>query len=260
MAKKPSAPSKAPKAPKTPKMPLPDFLSGKTALAIVGALIILATLIYFRQGGETSISGAATTTTIPPIPTLPTTQRTTTTTSASEETTTTTAAATSENTGRLVVALKDEQQNIPGGAVAHRMNLTIEGVEVMRDEGDEWVVLSSEAKTLDVMQYTDSVAIVADAEVEWGTYEKVKLRMATSGGIWITSDIFYIFTPKMYGLVVPEQTTVNHEFNVFADQTLTLILDLDVPASVLRIGADYRLDPVITITEESGVPANATAI
>jgi hypothetical protein len=248
MAKKPSA---------LPKIPSPNLFSSKTMLAIVGALVILATLIYFRQGGETTITGR--TTTIPPMPTLPTTQLTTTTTVSEETATTTTTAASTTNTGRLVIALKDEEQNIPGGAVAHQMNFTIEGVEVMRDENDEWIELSSGAKTLDIMQYTDTVAIVADAVVEWGVYEKVKLLMS-GGDIWITSDIFYIFTPKRYGLVVPEQTTVNHEFNVFADQTLTLILDFDVPASVLRIGADYRLDPVITVTEESGVPENAVAI
>ena len=233
-------------------MDLSMLLSGKRILAIAAALIILTVIVYFRQSSDTTIGGTTTTTqpyTPPPTPSIPTTQPTTTTT------------APTTSTGRLVVALKDEIQNIPGGAKAHQMEITVTGVDVHTegDEGGEWIAVSGETKTLDLLQYTDNVAIVAEADIPEGAYDKVRLMLSDSG-IWITSDIFYIFTPKRYDLVVPEQTTIDHTFNITSGETKTLILDFDVPRSVLRTGIEYSLDPAITVSEQSGIPDNAIEI
>lgn len=241
MAKKPV---KEPKATERsdPIKPSPlslNIISSKYLLAIAIGLVFLIVIIYLRQGAETAI---VTTTTTSPA-TTPTTQPTTTTTLAT--TTTVPAAA-----GRLTISMGSEGNTIAGGSVAHQMEFTITGIDIYNEEGGEggetgkWVDLSVEPITVALVNNTENVT-VAEVDVENGNYEKIKLKMS-DGSIWITNDLFYIYTPKRYDLVVPAQTVVNHAFSI-ESQPLTLILSLDVRSSTSRTGVEYTLGPVITV-------------
>jgi|GEM_PF-3313190 len=259
MAKKPVKPPIKPKTkpktkpkdrPKIPTKPL-GVPSSKYIFLILFILLVAAVVKTLQYFSETSI---VTTTTLPPT--------TITTTTAIAPTTTTTLPAKLE--GRLVIALKDEEHKIPGGSTVHQMEFTVTSVEVYKegDDGDEvgeWIELTAEPKALDLLEYTDNVAVVAEADIEEGTYEKLKIGLS-GGSIWITNDIFYIYTPKKYGLIVPSETTVEHMFNVTGGETLTLVLDFDIEHSVSRVGVDYKLDPKISVTEQTGIPENAVTL
>lgn len=267
MAKKPVKPSiKSKPKPKTKpkdksktkikerlKIPTKTFgvPSSKYIFLILVILLVVAVVKTLQYFSETSV---VTTTTLPP-PTI-----TTTTTIA--PTTTTTLQAKPE--GKLLIALKDEEHKIPGGSTVHQMEFTLTSVEAYKggddeEEAGEWIELTAEPKTLDLLEYTENLAVVAEADVSEGLYERLKLGLS-DGSIWITNDLFYIYNPKKYGLIVPSETTVEHTFNITAGETLTLVLDFDIEHSVSRVGIDYKLDPEISVTEQTGIPENAVTL
>jgi hypothetical protein len=216
---------------KGPVLPA-SAISSKHLLAIAAALIVLVVIIYFRQESETML--VTTTTTMPPIPTVPTTQP--------EQTTTTTTAV--ALIGNLKITLDSESDSIPGGAKAHEMDFIVTGIELYNDAG-EWVEIFAEQTAIGLVDNTESVTIF-DGNAEAGAYEKIRLNM-DGGDIWITNDLFYIYTPKRYDLVVVEQTTVDYDFEI-GSEPLTLDLQFGITDSVIRIGLEYMLDPAITVT------------
>jgi len=229
-----------------PKSILPkDIFSTRYILGILLALVFLAVIINLRYSDETFIE-----------PTTTTIRQTTTTTTYTP--TTTLPTIPQKSTGKLVVALKDEEHKLPGGTIVKSMNFTLTKVSVYSDDG-KWVEVFSGAKVLNLLDYTDTLAIVAEANIEEGTYEKLKLGLS-DGSIWITNTFLYIYTPKKYIMAVPTEKTVDHIFKITPDDTLTLILDFDIESSVSRTGEGYLMDPKISVVVRSGVPDNVIKI
>lgn len=222
----------------------------KLLLLFVFVFIVVFAILY-KFPFEIEIS--PTTTTIAPL--------TTTTTTAAPPTTTVPVAE-----GTLIIAFKDEDQKIPGGAVLKSMNFTVTGIEVYGEadeksgeEAGEWVSILDEEKTLDLLKYTTTYAKIAEKEIDAGSYDKIKI-MLSDGSVSLVHTLVGIYRPKVYTLSVQEETTVDHEFNITAGSTLTLILDFDVRYSVMRVGAGYSLTPIIIVSEQSGSATNMEEI
>lgn len=219
-----------------------DLKFGKnlnTVLLIAFALIVITAIMY---NFPFEIPYATTTTTIAPTTTIPTT-------------TTTTLPPTPK--GTLIIALKDEDHKLPGGAVVKSMNFTVTGVGVYSD--GEWMSVLDGQKTLDLLKYTTTFAKAAEKEIDAGGYEKIKVELS-DGTVSIVHTAVGIYRPKTYNLIVQEETTVEHEFNIIDGGTLTLVLDFDVENSVRRAGLGYSLTPVITVTEQVGIAENMEEI
>jgi hypothetical protein len=183
----------------------------------------------------------------------------------SQPTTTTAYTVPPAQKGTLVIALKDEDHKIAGGAVVKSMNLTLTDVEVYYNKTDntgktgEWVQLINGIKTLDLLKYTTNFAKVAQKDVDAGSYEKIRLKFS-SGSISITSTLLFIYSPRKYDLTVPSETVINHAFNVSSGGTLTLILDFDVENSITHTADGYSMTPIIKVSEQTGEASNLVAV
>jgi len=189
--------------------------------------------------------------------TTPTTTTTTTQPTATTLPPTTTTIPVSK--GTLIIAFKDEDQKIPGGAVLKSMNFTVTGIEVYNEPDDEWTSVLDGEKTLDLLKYTTTYAKIAEKEIDAGGYDKIKL-MFSDGSISLVHTLLGIYNPKVYTLSVQEETTVDYEFNITDGSTLTLILDFDVKYSVMRVGVGYSLTPIIDISEQFSSATNMEEI
>lgn len=161
--------------------------------------------------------------------------------------------------GTLIIAFKDEDQKIPGGAVLKSMNLTVTGIEVYDESDDEWMSVLEGEKTLDLLKYTTTLAKIGEREIDAGAYSKIKLGFSDSS-VSLTNTFLYIYRPKVYDLIVPDETIVEYEFNITDGGTLTLTLDFDVPNSVSHIAEGYIMDPVIVVSEEDDRAENMEEI
>jgi len=204
-------------------------------LAFALILFVAISISFYMRSSETSLFPPTTTiptTTIPTTTTLPPTPK-----------------------GTLIIALKDEDQKIPGGALLKNMSFTVSGVEIYSDDTEEWMSVLAEEKTLDLLKYTTTYAQIVEEEIEADAYDKIKLSL-DPGEVTLVHTIVGVYRPKTYDLIVQEETTIDHEFNITEGQTLTLVLDFDIPNSVMRTGVGYLLTPVITVTEEIGQAEN----
>jgi hypothetical protein len=210
----------------------------KTIMLAVCAMFAVFLLIYLLPtlvGNGRSLEGKVT----PPTTTQPATEQ----------------AAT---TGTLVIALKDEDHKLPGGAVVKSMNFTVAGVDVHAKSGG-WTQLASDSRKLDLLKYTTTYAVVAKEDIDAGSYDKVRLKLS-NGSVSIVHTLLGIYSPKVYGLDVPAETDVAHEFNITAGQTLTLVLDFDIENSLVRTSDVYTLTPVIKVSQAAGELENTEAV
>jgi len=181
----------------------------------------------------------------------------------------------SVKTGMLVIALKDEQHNIPGGTTILNLTLRIDGItahyvettEGYNETGNEtgkWITVSTEPKTLDLLQYTDVLAIVGEKELDAGKYTQLRLNI-TEANITIKNSFFYIYTSKTYQMEIPsEELKLINQFTVDSARTTVLTLDFDVENSVTHTADGYLLKPVVKMTEEKMEhekrPSNSTIV
>lgn len=216
----------------------------KLIAIVVFAMVIISSVIYGQYVAYLESTG--------------TSPRTTTTTTTSPQTATTASTVQPAQKGTLVIALKDEDHKIPGGAVVKSMNFTLTDVEVYYNKTNntaKWVQLINGIKTLDLLKYTTNFAKVAQMDVDAGSYDKIRLKFS-SGSISITSTLLYIYNPRKYDLTVPSETVVNHAFNVSSGGTLTLILDFDVENSIMHTADGYSMTPIIKVSEQTGTATN----
>lgn len=212
--------------------PTPKYL-----WAFIVILISIVFLTFFLTGFK-------------PKPTIPTT---TTTTSVITTTTTQTPPVIS---GDLLVSVKDVPQRVSRIGTVTALELKITKIEIHEAGKNEtndttgWVTIFEGTKTVDLIQYTDAIAIVGQKELDPGKYTQIRLMLDDSS-IKIYNMYIEIYN-KTFSLKVPsKELKLVHPFEIQANKTLSLILDFDIEGSLDREPpSTYILKPVVKISEE----------
>lgn len=237
---------KSKKMTKSAKIKMPIKM-GKLNLVLIAAIaLVVISAILYNIPFESEVPYTTTTTMLG------------TTTTTVQATTTTAPIA----RGTLIVALKGEGQNLPGGAVVRGLDFSVTGVQVSAEDGegsDGWIKIFDGEKTLDLIKYTATFAEIAEKEIDTGRYDKMKV-MLSDGTVSIVHTAVGIYRPKIYDLDVQEETTVDYEFEIAEGETLTLILDFDIRYSVKRIGVGYLMTPIIVVSEQLGRAENMVEV
>lgn len=191
-----------------------------------------------------------------PQPTTTTTLQTTTT------VTTTTTIQPKIITGRIIIAVKDYK--LPGGTTILNISMKIGNITVHYVNESRWIVVSSDMKTIQLLNYTNITAIIGQSEMETGKYTQIRLYI-TEANITIKNTLLKIYTGKTYPMVVPsKELKVVHQFNIEGNKTTVLTLDFDVENSVTHTADGYMLRPVVKVYEQrleyGRVPENAKII
>lgn len=240
---------KSKKMTKSTKIKTPIKVEKLNLVLIAAIALVVISAILYNMPFESEVSYTTTTTV---LGTTTTTVQTTTTTTPTAK-------------GTVIIAFKDEDQSLPGGAIVKGMDFAVTGVEVLASAGeddrnsDEWIKIFEGEKTLDLLKYTTTFAEIAEKEIDTGRYDKIKI-MLSDGTVSIVHTVVGIYKPKIYDLEVQEETTVDHEFEIVEDETLTLVLDFDVRYSVKRIGVGYLMTPIIVVSEQTGRAENMAKV
>lgn len=180
--------------------------------------------------------------------------------------TTTTLPILQAETGRLVIAVKDEQHRLPGGTTVLNISMKIGNITAHRVVGNEseWKVVSADFKNIELLDYTDIIAIIGDGILEPGKYTQVRMYIAEAN-ITIKNTFFYIYTAKTYPLVIPSgELKTAHQFSIDQNKTTVITIDFDVENSVTHTADGYLLRPVVKVSEESigydELPSNSKVI
>lgn len=223
---------------RTLKEPLTRLMSTKYIFGIAAALLILIVVIYLRNYSDKVFPLPIGTTTT--ISTPPTTTTTTTTLPPTEKST-------------LAVSIDHEGNKLNGGAEVHNLIFRIESIAVHSLDNDKWIELpiSEEHTRPDLMKYPPRASF-AQREVDSGDYDKMKIELG-DGNIWITNDIFYIFSPKPYDLKPTKEIDIDYSFTLEPDNTKTLSLTLDIKNSITRVGTYYLMEPRFSVGLIDGV-------
>jgi len=139
------------------------------------------------------------------------------------------------------------------------MNFTVTMMEVYDGSDGVWTSMVNAEKTLDLLKYTTTLAKISEEEIDAGNYSKIKIGFS-DGSVSLTNTFLYIYRPKVYDLIVPDETIIEYEFNITDGGTLTLTLDFDIWNSVSHTAEGYTLDPVIIVSEEAGRAENMEEI
>ncbi len=107
-----------------------------------------------------------------------------------------------------------------------------------------WVVLTSTAQVVDLMQIAaDATAVLGSETVSAGRYNQVRLLLASGATVTVNGETESLQVPS------GSQTGIKivGNFDVEAGKTYTMTLDFDTDESIKVNGQGYRLDPVIQI-------------
>ena len=133
---------------------------------------------------------------------------------------------------------------------AKEVNVVIDSVQVNNSESDEgWVTISEPNQSYNLLSLTNGAyAVLGEAELEPGTYEQIRLILATDG-----HNIVYENNESDV-LTVPSGSQTGVKLNVNAEIesgfTYTLLLDFNASKSVVEAGnsGQLLLKPVIRAT------------
>lgn len=150
--------------------------------------------------------------------------------------------------GTLQVKLHDN------AADYQEVNVFVERVEVNNSSGDEgWQVINEPNESYDLLQLINGqFEIIADAELEAGTYEQIRLILSRDNNSVKMDDV-------MYDLTIPSGSETGIKLNINAEIEegiqYVLLLDFDVEKSVVQTGMaqspGFILQPVIRATPEA---------
>ena len=130
---------------------------------------------------------------------------------------------------------------------AKEVNVVINSVQVNNSETDTgWVTINEPNKTYNLLELTNGAyAVLGDAELEAGTYEQIRLILASEGNniVFENGESVSLFVPS--GAQTGVKLNVNAEIE--PGFTYTLILDFNASKSVVKAGnsGKYLLKPVI---------------
>lgn len=149
-------------------------------------------------------------------------------------------------TGTMVVKLHDAPVDYD------EVNISVARVEVNNTENEEegWTVISEPNETYNILELVNgNFEVLADAELEPGTYKQIRLILNDENTVVIEGETFNLFVPS------GEQTGVklNIDAEIQEGIVYTLLLDFDANRSVVKRGVanEYNLKPVIRATNEA---------
>jgi len=139
-------------------------------------------------------------------------------------------------TGNLLIYLKDSPID------ADSIQVTISAVDA-HATGGAWLPVSTEMKTVDLIQLHDHQTPIADIDLDDGSYTEIRLLMV-SGRIVVNG--------QTYDLVVPStEVKIPARFDIIKEGKTQIILDFDADKSIevhpTGGGNEYILRPVITV-------------
>ncbi len=183
--------------------------------------------------------------------------------------------------GELVVALKDVRQKLStvGLGDATELFITIKSVQVHATNdpienksvvASGWTTIFEGEKTIDLLEYTDKIAMIGEKELEPGNYTQIRLYIS-SANIKIDNPGFEVYN-KTYPMHIPSNVLkIVRPFSVEANDATILTIDFDVPRMVSRTNKGYTFGPVLkAVTDEITIkeqmlekgkrPENAVAV
>ena len=110
--------------------------------------------------------------------------------------------------------------------------------------GDEagWHTLVDTAQTFDLMELTDTTALLGETSLGAGHYTQIRLTVS-GAKLWIGG--------VEKSLKIPSGSIkLIHPFSIAANQTTTLTLDFDAMQSVHQAGSQYIMKPTIKVIQE----------
>jgi len=131
------------------------------------------------------------------------------------------------------------------------VNIAVERVEVNRSGSDQgWVTISEPNEVYNILELVNGeFALLADAELETGTYQQIRLILSDNNTVVIDGESFKMTVPS------GAQTGLKLNINAEIEEGIvyTLLLDFDANRSVVKRGAtnQYNLRPVIRATSEA---------
>ncbi len=158
--------------------------------------------------------------------------------------------STSPNTGTGTLEVRMVDAPIDN---ATEVNVVVNSVQVNNAETDTgWVTITEPNQSYNLLSLTNGAyAVLGEAELEPGTYEQIRLVLASEGHNIVFED------GTSEGLFVPSGAQTGVKLNVNAEIeagfTYTLILDFNASKSVVKAGnsGKYLLKPVIRATNEA---------
>lgn len=155
--------------------------------------------------------------------------------------------ASASNSGRVVFAITDAAANM--GSVSS-VQVTVDKVEA-HSASSGWVTLSSDSKTYDLLQLKQSgqLAVLADTNVEQGSYDQVRLDV---------SKVVVVDSSGSHEAKLPSsELKIMTNMDVNANSTATATFDFIADESLHVTGnGKYILAPVVDV--ETRENANVT--
>lgn len=163
--------------------------------------------------------------------------------------------------GNLLVAVKDVKQKLSqtGLGEATELFITISSIQVHSKNdtlenrsvvASGWTTIFEGDKSFDLLQFIDNIALIAEKEVEPGSYTQIRLYVSNAQ-VKIDNPLFGVVN-KTYPMYIPSNALkVVRPFTVEANKTTVLTIDFDVPRMVTRTSQGYTFGPVLKgITDE----------
>lgn len=156
---------------------------------------------------------------------------------ALNSTTTATSTATAPTTGDLVIAFKGDGEKLSGLGTATSLIVSVNSVDISdglaNDTNSSWTNVYSGSKSLDIINYQNSSAIIAEQQFVPASYHKIKFSLNDS-----QIKIYYfslgIYNKTFSLLATPSEVVVPYDFSINAGQKTVLTFDFDVSNSVIR--------------------------
>jgi len=151
-----------------------------------------------------------------------------------------------EGTGTMLVKLHDAPVDYD------EVNISIERVEVNNTESAEegWIIISEPNEVYNILDLVNGeFEILANAELEAGTYKQIRLILDNKNTVVIDGESFDLFVPSG----VQTGVKLNIDAEIREGIEYTLLLDFDANRSVVKQGgtSQYNLQPVIRATNEA---------
>ncbi|CAN5445137.1 hypothetical protein BH23BAC3_BH23BAC3_35860 [soil metagenome] len=148
--------------------------------------------------------------------------------------------------GTMVVKLHDAPVDYD------EVNISVARVEVnnTENESEGWTVISEPNETYNILDLVNGdMAVLADVELEVGTYEQIRLILNDENTVVIDGESYDLFVPSG----VQTGVKLNIDAEIREGIVYTLLLDFDANRSVVKRGVtnEYNLKPVIRATNEA---------
>jgi len=149
-------------------------------------------------------------------------------------------------TGTMLVKLHDAPVDYD------EVNISIERVEVNNTESANsgWTVISEPNEVYNILDLVNGeFEILANAELEVGTYKQIRLILNDQNTVVIDGETFNLLVPSG----VQTGVKLNIDAEIREGIQYTLLLDFDANRSIVKQGStsQYALQPVIRATNEA---------